>query len=1022
LVNSTEIAAHLDPEEWRDILGRYQQVVADAVVRFEGHVAQYLGDGVLALFGYPVAHENDAERAVRTGLDIIEGVTALNAGLDAKGLPALAARVGIHAGPVVVGASDNKSANVFGDAPNIAARIQVAAEPNTVVVSGAVHKLVFDRFVVEDRGTQTLKGISRPVQLYCVTQPAAGRRGGTAAASRALAPLVGREEETRLLFNRWEQAREGHGQVVLVVGEPGIGKSRLVEEFHARIKDDRHLWVEGAGEQSFANTPFHALFHLVAQILGWRPDESAKERVSHLEGALEHMQMNLGEAVPLIAEMLNLPIPEKYPPLLFPPDQKRKRLMANLAEWMINVTQMQPVVIWIEDLQWVDPSTLELINTLVEQSATLPLMVLSTARPEFRAPWPMHAHHTQITLGRLRDRDVRGMVHAVAAKTTLTEEMVDAITNRSSGVPLFVEELTRAVVESGGRGATGDIPGTLHNSLIARLDRLGAAREIAQVASVIGREFSYHLLSAISPVGEGELQSALSQLALAELIYARGMPPEARYQFKHALIRDAAYDALLKTRRRELHRRVAQALTEKFSALADAQHALVAQHWTEAGESQRATDAWEAAARSSAARGALKEAEFSLRSALANLKSLPEQRSRDSREFEILANLAVVLNNTRGYGAPETAEVTARAREVAEKTGDLESLSQQTTQTWLVAVGRAQWKEAQAIADDVWDIGCRAGTRRSMLYAYNVQQVSRHWSGDLVGSNDYIVRAIDYFRKRDCDLVEMNPTLYLYASLNLWPMGFWDQARNRMRQAFASKFIASQGKEANTPMVVSTIPMTQATVFIMATALLAHSRDMKETETMALKAMAMCDDFGMPALSAVCRTSLGRARAGLGRSAEGVALIREGVRVLTDTVTRLGLTSTLTWLAEAELLNGEISEAQATIEKAISENPQEGVSRPEAFRMRGELFAIQKLKARAETDFREAIALSQRMSAKLLELRAAVSLARLLRDTNRRDGARAVLAEIYGWFTEGFDTADLKDAKALLDELSNSPC
>src|SRR5262249_4766055 len=370
LVNSTEIAAGLDPEEWRDILARYQRVAAEAVERFEGHVAQYLGDGVLAWFGYPAAHENDAERAVRTGLVIIEGVATLNTSLDVKGLQALAVRVGIHAGPVVVGDSDNKSANVFGDTPNVAARVQAAAERNTVVVSAAVHQLVSGLFVVEDRGAQTLKGIAHPLQLYQVIQPTAARRLAHRAATATLAPFVGRDDEMRLLLSRWERAREGEGQLALVVGEPGIGKSRLIEEFRARIKDERHLWIECAGEQFSANTPFHAVMQILDQGLGWRGDESKEERVVQLERSLELAGLKLGEAVPLLAEMLNLPIPEKYPPLMFAPDQKRRRLLANLAGWVLNAARLQPVVIVLEDLQWVDPSTLELMQTLVEQAAT----------------------------------------------------------------------------------------------------------------------------------------------------------------------------------------------------------------------------------------------------------------------------------------------------------------------------------------------------------------------------------------------------------------------------------------------------------------------------------------------------------------------------------------------------------------------------------------------------------------------------------------------------------------------------
>jgi len=584
LVNSTEIAAHLDPEEWRDIAAQYQRSAGEAVMRLGGHVAKYLGDGLVVYFGYPQAHEDDAERAVRGGLAIVDAIAPLNDRLAGEqSAVKLAVRVGIHTGSVVVGQGGGKDADVFGDAPNIASRVQAVAAPDTVVITAPVHQLISGLFVVEDRGAHALKGIELPVQLYRAIQPSVVRRRTRGPAARALTPFVGRDDEMRLLLSRWERACEGEGQLVIVAGEAGIGKSRLIEEFRARIKPTPHLWIECAGEQFFENTPFHAVSQMLNQGLGWRGDESKEERVVQVERSLELSGMKLGETVPLIAEMLNLPIPEKYPPLIFAPDQKRKRLLAALAGWGFGATTTQPLVIALEDLHWVDPSTLELQHTLVEQAATAPLMLLFTARPEFRAPWLMRAHHAQVTLNRLSDRQTREMVAGVAARSALAKDMIDTVVKRTDGVPLFAEELTRLILEGDGRSVAREIPATLHDSLTARLDRLGSAKEVAQLAAVIGREFSYELLQAVLPIPEAELQSALAKLADAELIYARGIPPEATYQFKHALIQDAAYEALLKSRRKELHRRVAQTIAEKFPALAEAQPEVLARHWTEAG-------------------------------------------------------------------------------------------------------------------------------------------------------------------------------------------------------------------------------------------------------------------------------------------------------------------------------------------------------------------------------------------------------------------------------------------------------
>ena len=507
LVGSTEIAGHLDPEEWREIVGEYHRAAAQAIERFGGHVAQYLGDGVMAYFGYPEAHDNDAERAARAGLAILDAISKLN---EHPTHPKLSARVGIDSGTVVVGAGAGKDTDVFGDTPNIAARVQTVAAPGTVLITDAVHRLVSGLFVVEDRGAQALKGIERPVQLYRVVQPSGVRgRLEAAAAARGLTPFVGREDELRLLMNRWEHALEGEGQVTLIVGEAGIGKSRMVQRFREQIAGTPHTWVEAAAGAFFQNTPFYAVTEMLRELLAWRGDESAEEQLTQLETRLELAGLKPAEALPLIAPLLNLPIPAKYPPSPLSPEQQRRRLLATLVEWALGAARVQPIVIAIEDLHWADPSTLELLQLLVEQGATARLLLLYTARPEFRAQWPQRAHHTQITLNRLSSRNVRTMVGEVAAQKALSEETIATVLERTGGVPLFVEELTRAVLESGNAKLTGhEIPVTLHDSLMARLDRLGPAKEVGQVGAVIGGEFSYELLHAVHPIAEEDLQRA----------------------------------------------------------------------------------------------------------------------------------------------------------------------------------------------------------------------------------------------------------------------------------------------------------------------------------------------------------------------------------------------------------------------------------------------------------------------------------------------------------------------------------
>jgi class 3 adenylate cyclase len=532
VVGSTAIAAQLDPEEWRETLAGFHRAAAAAITRFDGHVAKNLGDGVMAYFGWPAAHDNDAERAARAGLAILDAISKLN---QLPGHAELAVRIGIDSGAVVVGGGAGHDADVFGDTPNIAKRVEAAAEPGTVAISDAAHRLVSGLFVVEDLGLQALKGIEQPLRLYLVVRPS-GVRGRFQAATAAggLTAFVGREDELRTLTSRWERALDGEGQVALIIGEAGIGKSRLMQRFREQIAETPHTWVEAGAGAFFQNTPFYPISEILRQFVG---EASPEDQIAELERRLTAAGLKPAEAIPLLAPLLNLLLPAQYPSSTLSPEQQRRRLLATLVEWVLGSARGQPLVMAIEDLHWVDPSTLELIQLLVEQGATSRLLLLYTARPEFHAPWMMRAHHTQITLNRLSSSNVRAIVGQVAAQKALSDETVAAVVERTGGVPLFVEELTRAVLESSDAKFSGrEIPATLHDSLMARLDRLGAAKEVAQIAAVIGREFSYELLNAVHPIGDVNLQQALNRLAEAELLYVRGIAPEATYQFKHALI------------------------------------------------------------------------------------------------------------------------------------------------------------------------------------------------------------------------------------------------------------------------------------------------------------------------------------------------------------------------------------------------------------------------------------------------------------------------------------------------------
>jgi class 3 adenylate cyclase/tetratricopeptide (TPR) repeat protein len=1004
LVGSTQIAAKLDPEEWRETVACYHRAAADAITRFGGHVAKYLGDGVMAFFGYPEAHDNNAERAARAGLAILDAVVKLN---ERPGRHKLATRVGIHSGAVVVGAGAGKDADAFGDAPNVAARVQEAAATDTVAITDDTHRLVSGLFVVEALGTPALKGIERPLQLFRVIQPTGVRgRLEAAAAARGLTPFVGREDELRSLMSRWERALEGEGQVVLIIGEAGIGKSRLVQRFNEQIVATPHTWLQSAAGVFFQNTPFFPIAEMLKQALAWRADESAEQQLTQLGQALELAGLKPSEAIPLIAPLLNLPPSEKYPPSALSPEQQRRRLLATLVEMALGAAQVQPTAIATEDLHWADPSTLELIQLLVEQGARAPLLLLYTARPEFRALWPPREHHTQITLKRLGSRDVRTLVQEVAARKALSDETVAAVVERTAGVPLFVEELTRAVLESGDTKTTGrEIPVTLHDSLMARLDRLGPAKEVIQIGAVIGSEFSYELLRAVHPIAEADLQRALRALANAELLYVRGIAPEATYLFKHALIRDTAYEALLKSRRKDLHRLVARAIDEKVSALKEGRPEVLARHWTEAGETESAIAAWSTAGKTAELHSAFIEAQESYQAALALFDRLPESSARDIRELELRQAAVQMLWVTRGYSASATIDATERLATLAEKSGKLAQLVRVMVSRSVTTGMLGDLTTGGMLDEQLLRLAVREGSPTSLGLAHFRQVLTRSVLGDLTGSEEHFIAWLKFFD--DPGYRQSLPGAAVipvgFACSDAWILGRADLAQQREIQMMA---VANKDN-----------PYEQAFSALFAANLRRLMRDYAQAETLAARALEVSEKNRFPFLAAYSRCVLGHAQAQLGRATEGVALTHQALAGVVEIGAYGNVSRFTAALAAAQQCEGAIVQALATVEQALEANPDELLYRPETLSLRAELRLKQGQRESAEADFREAIELARRIAARGWELRATMSLARLLDQQGRRGEARSMLAEIYGWFTEGFDTADLKDAKALLDEL-----
>ena len=653
LVGSTGISAKLDAEEWRDLVGAYLDAASAAVVEMGGQVAKKLGDGLMALFGYPVAQENDAERAVRAALTIQRALAELNRKNAGTAKPALTARIGIETGPVVVDAAGE----IFGDTPNIAARVQALAEPGAVVVTAQVQRQVAGLFVAEERGRHELKGVPELVTLFrMVRASGGGRRSG----QRRLTPLVGRDEEIAMLMRRWERARQGDGQLVMIVGEPGLGKSRLIEEFHGRLREVPHTWVEWNCSQLLQNTPLHPIAQW-GRIRFGGAEVPAEQRLADLESSLAQVKLDPAENAALLAPLLDIPVPAERAPTLAP-EELRRRQLAALTNWVMAGAKAQPLVLVFEDLHWADPTTLDVLRGIAERGALAPLFVMSTTRPEFHPPWGMRSHHSMIALAPLDRAQVHDMVAELSARHALPREVVENVAARTGGVPLFVEEVTRLLLEPDAEGGIQAIPPTLQQSLTARLDRLGPAKEVAQTAAVIGRGFSYALLRTVADIDDAALQMVLERLAEADILLVQGVPPESDYRFKHALIQDAAYENLLKSRRQILHRRVGEVLRDKFADSAMAEPALLAHHFTQAGIGEVAAEWWGKAGKQSLERSALVEAVEQFTQALSQIETLPATPALRREQIELQVAFINSLMHVKGQAAPETKVAVERAR------------------------------------------------------------------------------------------------------------------------------------------------------------------------------------------------------------------------------------------------------------------------------------------------------------------------------------------------------------------------
>ena len=1004
LVGSTSISSGLDAEDWRELVGAYLDAASAAVTEMGGHVAKKLGDGLMALFGYPAAHENDPERAVRAALSIQRALAELNRKNEGTGKPALSARIGIETGPVVVDAA----AEIYGDAPNTAARVQALAEPGTVVVTAGVQRQAAGLFIAEELGARQLKGVLGPVTLFRIVRASgAGRRAG----QRNLTPLVGREEEIAMLLRRWERARRSDGQLVLIVGEPGLGKSRLIEEFHRRLREVPHTWVEWSCSQLLQNTPLHPLAEWGRQRFG-SADVPSEQRLTDLETSLAQIKLDPAENAALLAPLLDIPLPPDRV-LTAAPEEFRRRQLAALTDWAIASAKVQPLVLAVEDLQWSDPTSLDLLRGLAERGALAPLFVLFTARPEFRPPWGTRSHHSTISLSPLDREQVRHMVGELAAHHTLAKEVIEGVAERTGGVPLFVEEVTRLLLERGEQGGVQTIPPTLQQSLTARLDRLGPAREVAQIGAVIGRDFSYALLRAVAGIGDDQLQTALERLAEADILLVQGLPPDSEYRFKHALIQDAAYENLLKARRQTLHRRVAESLCDALASVSEPE--VIAHHFAKAGQDEPAIEWWSKAGDQALHRSAHVEAIEHLGKAIHLAESLPETPLERRRRLRLQIDYGQALIASRGHGALETTAAFTRAEQLATGSADTAERFSARYGMWTGSFVRGEAEPMRVLSEaflrDAFD---NPGTPEYVMGERIVGMT--HWfDGDYLGAHEHLERALaSYDRGRHRPLMfrygqDIGVPCMAFLALTLWPLGEIVRARRLVEEAVTY---------APTTEHVATIGYALAHTCLFevlrgdAGALLPHAEAL----------VAMSGDRGLPLWFVYSTFALGYARARLGEQEVGETRMRQGVAMCREQGLCVHVPLFMARQAETEAVRGHFNSGLAIVDDAIclSERTRHHSFDAELHRVRGEtLLRVNRADPNAaEAAFVRAIEIARGQHTKTFELRAAMSMARLWRDQGKREEARELLAPVYGWFTEGFDTRDLKEAKALLEELA----
>jgi class 3 adenylate cyclase/predicted ATPase len=1024
MVGSSALSTRLDPEEQSEIIAGFHACCAKEVKSLGGMVAQYLGDGVLAYFGYPAAHENDAERAILAALGILKSVGTIRTAADVG----VQTRIAIGSGVVVVGDLVGQSVTqenaAIGETTNLVARLQAIAEPNTIVISPVTRRLVGALFDYRDLGRHTLKGFSEPVHVCQVLGVSKVESRFEAQHQAGTSLLLGRERELELLQRRWGQAKGGEGQVVLLTGEPGIGKSRLARALQDRLTSDRHTPLNYFCAPHYQGSALYPVIGQLTRAAGIEREDSAESKLDKLESLLTQSSGNLDEDVPLFAALLSIPGGDRHPLPEMTPQRRKERTLAALLDQVKRLATHQPILIVYEDLHWIDPTSLELLSLAIEQIKDQRILLVATARPEFTPPWPGDRHVSPLSLNRFGRSECEALIGGITKGKSLPAEVTEQIIARTDGVPLFVEELTKTVLESGLLRDLGDhyeltgplpplaIPSTLHASLLARLDRLAAVKDVAQIGAVIGREFSYPLIAAVAILSERDLNAALAQLVAAELIFQRGVPPDATYQFKHALVQDASYASLVRSRRQQLHGQIAKALEEQFPDVVASEPEVLAHHFAAAGLTERGVFYLQRAGQQASDRSANLEAVTHFNAGLELLKQLPDTPARAHQELALHMGLGAALLVTKGYASAEAERSYLRARELCLRVGETPDLAPIVFGLWRSYLVRSRLQAARELGETLLRLAEQAPSLSAAAhYALGLTALFSGVSADSCRHFEVgIQRYAPNLRRAPVFQIGLDPGVgcRICAGWALWVRGYPDQSAARLHDGMI------MARELSHPFTMAFAHGWAAMCFQM-------RRDVTAALEHAGACLALSTEHGFPYWAALGTILRGWALMVRERSEEGIAQLSQGIAAWRGAGAALS-SYPLMLLAEASSHLGHINEGLRSLDEAqaLWEHQEDRWLEAEIYRLRGELLLRQSNIPEAEVEvwLHRALDVARRQQAKSLELHAATSLARLWHAQGKHSKARDLLSPVHGWFTEGFKTVDLKAANALLADMS----